>query len=404
VVVGVSGGPDSVALWHLLCQLPEEVRPRLHLVHVDHGWRPEAAFREADVCRALAQRAEAGSSIVHLPPPRRRNEDEARTLRLGVLRRVAESVGAAAVALAHQRDDQAETVLMQLLRGSAHAVGMPAWRPPFWRPLLGVPRAALLEVCRGADLEYSIDATNLGREFQRNRLRADVLPLLAQENPHVTAALARFAALRREDDMELQRSAELVLGSLPALPAGVDLRPVRALGPAIGRRVLWTLATRRGVALGSERVEAGLRALYSGRREQLSGGVWIECGAMWWHEQIPDAVAVPFGGRVRFGRLWVGFGPPPADALATTIGEGTTIVRGRLRGDRLRTRSGSRKLQDILVDAKVARPLRDRVPVVTLDGRPVWLPGGPAGLEETRGRTLWMVPAAVVRSIWSVLK
>ncbi len=409
-VVAVSGGPDSVALWHLLLQAAPALRLRVHLCHVDHGWRPEAARREADIAVALAQAAGAGYSIVHLPPPARRSEEAARDRRLAVLARVAEGLGAQAVALAHHQDDQAETVLMQLVRGSARAAGMPEWRPPFWRPLLGVEKRRLGAVCDEAGLEVSYDATNVSDENLRARLRQRVLPLLQRENPQLGAAIGRNARLRAEDDHLLEEEAQAIVAQLAALPGGIDLRPLRGAPGPIARRALRHLLERHGAPATMERVLEALVALNDDRRLSPARGLLLEGGALWWGTPRPDGVSLREGMRARFGDLWLGIGAPPPDTLSVQIPRGDVTVRARLPGDRLRTPGGTRKLQDILVDAKVPRPVRLLMPILMIDHVPFWVPGQPwrpemaSKASEGGLRTAWAGPAQVVTSLWSVLK
>ncbi len=410
VIVGVSGGPDSVALWHLLCHAAPRLGMRLHLAHVDHGWRPQDARREADICTSLAQSAGAGYSIVHLPRPDRRSEEAAREARLSVLQRLASGLGAAAVALAHHEDDQAETVVMQLLRGSARAAGMPSWRPPFWRPLLRVPKERLLGVCRSANLAYTIDPTNLSDQNLRSRVRRGVLPLLRQENPRVAATLARNAGLRAEDDALLQSQARALVEDLRHVPGGIDVRPLASVPAPLARRALRMLLARRGVEAPMERVADMLSALQAGRRLSPARDLMLEGGILWWGAPKPDAVALQDGMRVRYGDLWLGIGNPPKDAVSAKIPKGVVTVRGRMPGDRLQTTAGTRKLQDLLVDEKVARRLRDLIPIFMIDGVPFWLPGQPWPLPAAstfaseRVWTAWAAPAQVVTSVWSVLK
>ncbi|MDA8345614.1 MAG: tRNA lysidine(34) synthetase TilS [Thermaerobacter sp.] len=409
-VVAVSGGPDSVALWHLLVQTAPALGLRLHLCHVDHGWRPQDAAREAALAARMAERAGVGCSIIHLPTPDRLSEEDARDHRLAVLSRVAAGLSAAAVALGHQEDDQAETVLMQLLRGSARAAGMAAWRAPFWRPLLGVPKERLIAVCREAGLAYSVDATNDSDGNLRARLRQDVMPLLRRENPRVVAAIARNAGLRAEDDQLLEEEARVMLAALPVLPGGVDIRPLRTAPGPVARRALRALLLQVGVPAPQERIAQLLAALRAGRRMSPAQGIRLEDGALWSRISRPDALSLRDGMRARFGDLWIGVGEPPAGAMSVDIPKGEVAVRGRLPGDRLHTPSGTRKLQDILVDAKVPRRVRDLVPILMIDGVPFWVPGQPwrpeTALQSARepSRTAWAAPAQVVTSLWSVLK
>ncbi len=404
IVVAVSGGPDSVALFHILTRVAAEARIGLHLCHIDHGWRPEAAEAEAAICRGLAERSNVGWSVVHLPPPPVRSEESARDVRRSVLLRVMRAVGAQAIALGHQADDQAETVIMQLVRGTGAAAGMRRWRPPFWRPLLQVERSSLQDYCREHGLAFAIDATNLSGKYGRNRVRIDLMPLLRRENPRAAEALGRFAALRGEEEDWLEQEAATIVAALPRWPSGIDLRPLARQPLPMQRRALRRVLAERGVALGAARLGEVHQALVSGGRISPRADLRLEHGLLSWPEvPLPWSGIVP-GGRLLWGDLRFGVGMAPSDALSAEVGEGTLSVRPRRPGDRLRLAGGTRKLQDILVDARVPRAVRDRLPVVCRDGRPVWLPGHPCGLDAGFGRTVWVGSAEVVAQLWRVLE
>ncbi|HEX9781028.1 MAG TPA: tRNA lysidine(34) synthetase TilS, partial [bacterium] len=215
VVVAVSGGSDSMALLALLAELRGRMRLRLTAAHVDHqlreGSTEDARFVEShsrslgvpvvierrDVAAACARR---GWSI----------EEGARHVRYDALTAVAVRVSAAAIAVAHTADDQAETVLMRLLRGAGPA-GLAAMSPrrpatasadapAVIRPLLGVWRRELTEYLRARAVPWREDPSNTDRRFLRNRIRHDLLPLLEREyRPNIRAALAQLASQCRAE-------------------------------------------------------------------------------------------------------------------------------------------------------------------------------------------------------------
>lgn len=404
VLVAVSGGPDSVALFHILASLAGEERLGLHLCHVDHGWRPEAGEDETAICTNLARGAGVGWSVIHLPAPKTLSEAQARTARFAALRRVAESVGAEAIALGHQADDQAETVLMQLVRGTAHAGGMAGWRPPLWRPLLSVPRRELARYCEERGIAFASDPSNLSPAFARNRVRLEVLPLLRRENPRAAEAIGRFAALRREEDDWLEAQASALLHAMPRLPHGLDLRPLRTQPVPLQRRVLRQALAELGAALDADGLMALQQALQAGARSATAADLRLEHGMLYRPSPPPPWSSLPPGGQLLWGGLRFGAGPPPGGTLSADVGQGRLVVRARRPGDRMRLPGGTRKLQDILVDAKVPRSLRDALPVVCLEGRPVWLPGHVRAADAGVGRTVWVGSAEVVAQLWSVLE
>jgi len=215
VVLALSGGADSVALLDALAEAGRRQGFGVVAAHLDHGLRPDSAL-DAEFCRNLCARlgvplrvgsADVRGRAVH---DRAGLEAAAREERYAFLRRVAESEAAAAIAVAHTRDDQAETFLLRLLRGAGSA-GLGAMRARtgnLIRPLLAVGRREVLEHLRARGLEWREDTTNAELRFARNRVRHELLPYLEKHfNPGIRATLAREAALLAEDHERLAESA-----------------------------------------------------------------------------------------------------------------------------------------------------------------------------------------------------
>jgi tRNA(Ile)-lysidine synthase len=230
VILGVSGGPDSLCLLDLLYALRDNLTLALHVAHLNHGLRPEAAV-EAEFVRAEAEKrglpfhTETADVRAHARAHKQSIEEAARHLRYAFLVRAAHSVGAQKIAVAHTADDQAETVLMHFLRGSGlpglrgmlPAVEIGGWKlevgegalqPPaavqasklqIVRPLLAASRAEVEAYCAAHDLHPVQDATNLDATFFRNRLRHELLPQLETYNPNLRAVLRRTAEVAAGD-------------------------------------------------------------------------------------------------------------------------------------------------------------------------------------------------------------
>ena len=212
LVVAVSGGTDSVSLLQCLFRLRGEHQLSLHIAHLNHNFRQEADD-DAHFVAASARRMGLPATVAKRNPYEHQRkhhissfEQAARELRYAFLAEVAGEVGAEAVALAHTRDDLAETVLLHLLRGSGlHGLrGMTEISPWPWptgghylrmfRPLLELSKAETRQYCQELDLEYREDPSNYLLRFTRNRLRHELLPLLSRRyNPGIQNALARLA-------------------------------------------------------------------------------------------------------------------------------------------------------------------------------------------------------------------
>src|SRR6267378_637381 len=179
LVLAVSGGADSTALSLLLAELREEFGLVLHVAHFDHRSRPRAAAADAAFVAELANHIGAPVRVGRADKAPK-SEDDARNARYEFLRRVARELGATAIATGHTRDDQAETVLLHLTRGSGLAglAGMRPERDGIVRPLLAIGRADTVAVCRAARIRPRTDPTNRSLRFARNRVRLKVIPEL----------------------------------------------------------------------------------------------------------------------------------------------------------------------------------------------------------------------------------
>jgi tRNA(Ile)-lysidine synthase len=289
LVVGLSGGADSVALTDVLASLQRRHGFRLVAAHLDHGLRPgSAADAEfcAGLCRNLDMPLRSAAADVRARAARERGglEQAARRERYAFLRRVRDEEGASAIAVAHTRDDQAETLLLRLLRG-AGATGLAGMRPragDVLRPLLGVSREEVLVHLRERGLAWLEDPSNADTAHRRNRVRHELLPYLEERfNPRVRAALARTAALLADEAAHLRRDADglLAAASRDDGEALVLLRaPLAGAPAAVGRAAIRQALLRTGGlaqvgALHVERVLQLARAKApSGRRLSLPGG------------------------------------------------------------------------------------------------------------------------------------
>lgn len=361
VLVAVSGGPDSTALLHGLLSLSSRLGIAISAACVDHGLRRESAEEArgvAERCRSLGVRCEtlavdvAGARRSHVS-----TQEAARIVRLAALTEAANQLDCNKIALGHTADDQAETVLFRIVRGTGLAglSGIPYRRAPFVRPLLDVRRTEILAYLAKRELSFFSDPSNASRRYARSRIRHDVLPMLGRENPRVVESLL---ALSREAQGGVKS------GWRRSLPDGVYL-PRRA-AEAVERAVR-SGGTRRIAIRGGELiVHYGQVRFEPAPRGEARPA---EQGAL-------DAVS-PSGGCFR---LFAAPAPAievlPAQPGACPEGNRVCFDVARLRwplsirawrpGDRMvpRCGRGTRKLSDMLIDAKIPRPDRSTLPVL----------------------------------------
>ncbi len=449
IVVAVSGGPDSLALLVTLARLRGRFGLTLHAAHLDHQLRPESRAEAAyvrRVCRRLGVPVTFGRVDVAALQAREKIslEDAARRARYAFLAAVAQERGAAIVLTGHTADDQVETVLMHILRGTG-LNGLRGMRPvtrflldggqdvTVGRPFLEATRAETEACCRAARLRPRADPSNQDRRFLRNRVRMDVLPALETAQPGAREALRGLALVADEAQRYLESAADTVWRDV-ARPSGnavvLDRRALADEHPAI-RAEVYRRAARLlvGEPLPLERVHvAQMDALLSKTGEKhidlplgLQYTVHFFYAVLSLGEPpcpLPEVVEgrLPVPGHARLGR-WsfettvcedgvrvdASPGAPaalfsPQDAwlpyrMSATIphdrAQGGLIVRRRRPGDRVRLTGGTRKVQDILVDSKTPRGWRDCVPLVChgTTGEPLWVVGSqrPPSLPENAG-------------------
>lgn len=402
VLAALSGGADSVALLGMLHALAPERGWRLWAGHVDHGLRLDSA---ADLEFASALAGELGVPFlwrrVRVKARGRSLEEAAREARRAALRDMAREAGAAAIALAHHADDQAETLLARLLQGTGPSglAGMRAWSPPFWRPLLNLSRADLRSWLSRRGLAWREDPSNQDLGFMRNRLRHEILPLAeARVNLRAVKALGRLAALCAEeedywDSWCAEQSRQRVRAEGSSL--WLALPEARALHPAGLRRLLRWL-TGRLLGKGQH-----LLAMHIGQLEELAAGptgrrLTLPAGLMAWREtgglrldigESPPEFAFALQGPgwvwLPHLRLWLAVErasePPelkargweafiPAARVAWPL-----FIRPPRRGERFHPLGapGSKRLSRFLMDQKVPPWWRRRT-VVLADRRGTW--------------------------------
>ena len=415
IVAAVSGGSDSVALALLLHELDDRGDLVLAAIaHLNHHIRGAEADADAAFCRALADRLGVAAVIGDADVPAEAREHHVsievagRFARQRFFREAIGSINADRVAVAHTRDDQAETVILRLTRGSGAGglAGIASRRGHLVRPLLDLTRADLQQFLRDANQGWREDATNLDRTIPRNLVRHEVMPRLRAINAQADAALARAAEILRGDEEFLEslanaafiRSVETDEHERVSIITGEFLKLPAALARRVGRYALETANPSR--TYGLEEADELYRAVAAGTGGNLPGlalerfaanVVLVSRGSLnagtvdsiEMRLDIPGTVEAPHG-------AWAVTADGPLPTPAAVAGDASQavvdaaalgsylIVRSRRPGDRLHPLGapGRKKVQDVLVDRKVPRDDRDTVPIVTTEtGDIVWVAG-----------------------------
>jgi tRNA(Ile)-lysidine synthase len=419
LLVAVSGGPDSVCLLALLDALGkagELPGLTLHIGHVNYGLRGRDSNEDEAFVRELASRFGLPVSCERIQLRRASGvslQDAARNLRYAFFDRVCRAHGLTAIVTGHTADDQAETMLLWLLRGSGTQGlrGIPIVREGrIIRPLLQVGRGEILEYLASRALRYRDDVSNASPTYRRNRIRHELLPRLQEFNPRIIEGLGRTAEILAEDarildEMEQERwqavstsvsSRQIVLDRdrLVSCPLGLQRRMIRRACAAL--RGNWAGLAFRHVNTIVETILEGrdgwmslpgrIRVRQSGARvtfERNDESEEIPSWASGVAIPIPGAVTLESGRRIQaeVGAATIvgdpGAGGSTFHADVDRAGE-TFLVRSWQPGDWFCPdgMGGHRKkLQDFFVDLKIPRDLRHRVPVVSSPEGIVWIVG-----------------------------
>lgn len=418
LVIAVSGGPDSVCLLHIMHRLSQSWGWSLVVAHLEHGLREASSLGDALFVQSLAAQlgwpvvieqrdingiiSERGGSV----------QDVCRQERQAFLQQTARTWGAQAILLAHHAGDQAETILLHLVRGAGLAglVGMAARDTAlddtaYVRPMLRESKAAIMAYLREQGIGFRVDASNAATDYVRNRLRLEIMPLLTEINPDVESAIARSAELLQAEEqyltqlalVALQRSKHPEQAPLSLIASELANYPL-----AIKRRVLrlvWQELSGGPQDLAFVHVEAALALLGqevgSVTSWPLDWQVRRSYDRLVWESvespvnkavlalPIPGSVLLGNQGQIKASILeiseFMGYEPDPHVAYCDleALADAELEVRYWQPGDFFYPLglAGSKKLQDYFTDVKLDRRERKSVPLVVCGSQIVWIAG-----------------------------
>ena len=417
IIVGISGGPDSLCLLHCLATIADSYDLELVPVHINHMLRAEA-YEEADRVAEMCDRLGLECAIFEADCNEMAGklgvstEEAGRIIRYDIFDEVAEQIESEGVprdkiyiALAHNADDQSETVLFRLLRGTGvHGLaGIPEIRQSesgylIIRPLLTVTRDEIEEYIRDNKLHPNIDATNAGTDYTRNKIRNELIPYLEKNyNPNIKETLRRFAFIADQDDELLSDVAYGALeGNIQFDDARnrimLDITEIKENPPAINSRVV-------GYILKSLRIEANashdlvtsvMNLIYSDNPSasvDLPGGyrAYREYDTVIFADASED-ITIPADRNLQIYPqiMMVKDFAPDEDVLYAAFDfdlfneeypgkVGEITLRTRQEGDYLPMKEGSKKIQDLLVDSKVPKNARDSILMAAIGCEVLWV-------------------------------
>ena len=365
VVCAVSGGADSMALLQAMYELRENLQIQVQAAHFNHQLRGEESLRDQEFVRAFCEKygivCHFGTAAVKTGE--KGLEAAARTARYGFLQSLAGKI-----ATAHTADDNAETMLMHLIRGTG-LKGLGAIAPVrenIIRPMLTVTRQEVLAFLDSRKVDYVDDSSNAGDDFLRNRIRHHVMPLLKEENPSLAGNLSATALRLRQDAGVLDDLAEET----------DDIQVLRQMPPAVQARAMAKLLIRFGVKEPEANHLTLLRGIIDSQNPSAYGAfpgavigrqydrlVKLEAQLPLgeYELQNPGQTLIPEAGiRVICSR------EPDAEGYPVRT-EGRLVLRCRKTGDTIKLSGGTKSLKKLMIDRKIPASRRDRIPVIADD-------------------------------------
>jgi len=417
ILAGISGGPDSICLLHALHKMKDAFKLNITALYIDHGLRPDETCSEIEFCKDICKNLnlpfmQKSIDVKSCAKEQKLNMQEAaRQLRYRIFDETSYEINARKIALGHTADDQAETLIMRLLRGSGPTglSGIPPVRGNIIRPLIEIGRGEIGRFLDAEKIAYIIDSSNLKKDYLRNRIRLSIMPMLKELNPAVIETLSKTAAIFRDEERYFEFIVTKTLMKL--ITRKTDLRielflsPFEIMDKVIMRRVLRRAIDEtkglRGISfIHIEDIIELVKQGDAGDRLYLPGGIRVikkystilltseppvqlsactltvpgdtilkEAGVL-----IKASVIEDQGSEVSSQKsgLWTTFGMFDADKLDFPL-----LVRRRTDGDFFYP-SGfgrKRKIQDFFVDQKVPRDERDIVPLILSANDIIWVVG-----------------------------
>ncbi len=385
VVCAVSGGADSMALLWAMYLLRDKLQITLSAAHFNHGLRGEESQRDEafvrDFCAGYGIPFYAGGGQVI--PGKKGLEAAAREARYAFLKRFPGKI-----ATAHTADDNAETILMHLVRGTG-LTGLGGITPvngQLIRPMLGITRDEVLAFLREYSIPFVEDSSNAGDDFLRNRIRHHVMPLLRQENPSLSQNLSAMAGRLRQDAQTLHALARDSMTN--------SVSRLRKMSPSIRSRVLTCLLEDAGVPEPEARHIAAMEKLVFSENPSAEASFpkGVTFGRCYDVLQLREVTETPktreliCPGVTELPGMQILCSPNDGpsytiDSFPVTF-QGKPVVRPRQAGDTLRLAGGTKSLKKLLIDRKIPASRRDVIPVIADDGGVLAVVGIGANLDR----------------------
>lgn len=415
VVIGVSGGIDSVTLLHIMHNFREELGIQLHIAHLNHQFRGQESQDDAEFVRQLGNKWGIPCTVLEYDVPayiektKLSPEEAARQIRYKFFEQVAKDIKANKIALAHNANDNAETVLFNLMRGSGleGLGGIPPVRDDFYiRPLIETWRSEIEIYMKENNLQYRLDKTNLEKIYTRNKIRLELIPYLEKEfNPNLLSVLNRTSKVARAENEYLKEETQNIFPQIARIEKGQALLQLRELLKqpiALQRRIIkFAFAKAGGRDLEFKHIEEVIRFAQkggSGDRIDLPGNfsllkdyetLIINKKTEAFSAEFAYQLSIPgetiireIKSKIKANIIDISQEVPEYNNPNITYIDYekiplNTVVRNRRIGDVFSPfgTQGHKKLKKFFIDCKISREMRNNIPVIAYGKEIIWVAG-----------------------------
>lgn len=400
ILIGLSGGADSMALLHALLELKEEMGCSLFACHVNHGLRGEESDSDELFVRSVCHRLRIPLKVFKADVKGealrtgKSTEEAARDLRYACFQEACAELRCEAIATAHTLNDSMETVLFHMARGTGidGLTGIPPLRDNIMRPLIDRTREEVEEYCESSKISFVVDSTNLDETYSRNKIRHRVLPALKEINPGFYGSMRGMMDSLKQDALFLSRLSDRYVNELGE--EAYIVQNLLAIEPALRRRVVEKFVEKYGLLFDRKKFILIEYMIKEGKGAvSLSGGcsLRIKNGALF--VEPPKAPPCRYTGTLQLGEenrfgAWstvyanrVPRSSVPAGLVKDAFDPEQTVgplqLRSRLEGDQVRLagRGVTKSLKKLFNEAKIDPGERDRIPIIADDLGIIWIDG-----------------------------
>ncbi len=388
VIVGLSGGADSVFMLHILTCLSKELGITVVAGHVNHQLRGEEAIRDEKFAETFAKKLGVpfhlhNEDVKATAKKMSVSEEEAgREVRYRFFGELCGKYKNAKIATAHNKNDNAETVLMHLIRGSGVSglCGIPCRRENIIRPILDISRDEIEEYCRENGLEFVTDSTNLKSIYTRNKVRLELIPYLQKNfNPEIVTALCNMSENMRNTDEFLEKYTHENTQNIVSAD-GIVIEKLKALPKAVAERVIIKYAKENGISpenIHIKKIWDIIKNPVTGKRIDVPGGVaYISYGNLKFSDAIAGENEYQFEINENSDITLFGWHIKSDETGNFEFPENSKIeIRSRRDGDRIKAGGMTKKIKKIFIDKKIPENERNSYPLITVDGEVVCILG-----------------------------